>query len=225
MIIMLYVMAEPSHYLIVFIVTLAMMLLSQFLNKKFGISMSNQRATQARMQELQQQLMEAQRMDPAEARRLQQESMVMMNQMMRKQLIPSLIRCVIFWVFFFVLTAVFAGLEFFTVPILIFGQGVVAIYFIYSIGISLLLFLVKYIRKRTHPNPEADKNAPVTDVAKVLGGAVRFAQPNQPSYDNSSFGNQVSSLGSEDVKDDDGQKSWKKKLMGENGNIPSEQEK
>jgi len=203
---MLFVMADTSHYLIVFIITLGMMLLSQFLNKKFGISMANQRATQARMQELQQQLMQAQRGDPEEARRLQQESMLIMNQMMKKQLLPSLFRCVIFWVFFFILNAVFAGIEFFTVDILIFGKGVVAIYFLYSIGISLLIFLIKYINKKVHPKPEADKNAPVSDVANVLGGAVKFAPQGQSPY-------QPSSLGSDEIKDEE--KSWKKRLMGD----------
>ncbi|MFX1499521.1 MAG: EMC3/TMCO1 family protein, partial [Promethearchaeota archaeon] len=80
----------------------------------------------------------------------QQESMIFMKQLMKKQILPMCFRCIIFIGIFVVLSIIYSDYAsgILPFPILIFGSGWVAIYIIFSITISLLIFAVKRIYKK-----------------------------------------------------------------------------
>ncbi|MFX1364524.1 MAG: EMC3/TMCO1 family protein [Promethearchaeota archaeon] len=80
----------------------------------------------------------------------QQESIIFMKQVMKKQIIPMCIRCIIFIGIFIVLSIIYSDYAsgILPFPFLIFGNGWVAIYIIFSITFSLGIFAVKRIYKK-----------------------------------------------------------------------------
>ncbi len=80
----------------------------------------------------------------------QQESVQYMKQMMKKQLVPMCFRCIIFLGIFAILGFVYAdyGSGLLPFPILFFGDGWIAIYILFSLGFSLLIYGVKKLYKK-----------------------------------------------------------------------------
>jgi uncharacterized membrane protein (DUF106 family) len=76
---------------------------------------------------------------------IQQESTQFMKLIMKKQMIPLCLRCIIFIVIFMVLGLIYAPYDqgLLPFPILIFGSGWIAVYLIFSIYFSLFIWGVK----------------------------------------------------------------------------------
>jgi hypothetical protein len=76
---------------------------------------------------------------------IQQESTQFMKIIMKKQMIPLCLRCIIFIGIFMVLGIIYANFEsgLLPFPILIFGSGWVAIYLIFSVYFSLFIWGIK----------------------------------------------------------------------------------
>jgi len=135
----------------IFLVTLTMVVLSMIFNKITGLNQESAREIREKTTDLQERMRTAQQEGNVQnLRSLQQESMELTKTMMKKQLIPSCVRCFIFLGIFGILGLFFAqyttGLLPF--PILFFGSGWVAVYFLFSISLSLLFYLVKKVYRK-----------------------------------------------------------------------------
>jgi len=132
-------------------ISIGMVALGLILNKFLGINLQSARELRDKAQNIQERMRTAQATGNAqEMFALQRESTALMKQMMKKQLIPSCIRCVVF-LGIFALIGVFymnyaSGLLPFVIPLL--GDGWVAVYFLFSIGFSLLLWGVKKLYRK-----------------------------------------------------------------------------
>ncbi|MBD3350112.1 MAG: DUF106 domain-containing protein [Candidatus Lokiarchaeota archaeon] len=174
------VSADPMEYLVVFLITLGMVIVSKLFSKKFGLNMQQQMENQERLQNLQQELMKAQS-DPMEMQRIQAESAELMSSMMKKQMLPMCLRSLLFFGIFGLLAAFYAGVEFDKNPIQIFGPGYASLYFMYSIGLSLVFWGIKKIIRAIKPELK-EKDEKFVDHARLLKSHINVAP--EPSYGN-----------------------------------------
>ncbi len=144
-------MTNVDIILQIMFISIGMVALGLILNKFLGINLQSARELRDKAQNIQERMRTAQATGNAqEMFALQRDSTALMKQMMKKQLIPSCIRCVVF-LGIFALIGVFymnyaSGLLPFVIPLL--GDGWVAVYFLFSIGFSLLLWGVKKLYRK-----------------------------------------------------------------------------
>lgn len=132
-------------------ISIGMVALGLVLNKFLGINLGTARELRNKALNIRERMRTAQVTGNAqEMYTLQQESTALMKQMMKKQLIPSCIRCVVFLGIFALLGVFYmnyvSGVLPFEIPIL--GDGWIALYFLFSIGFSLLIWGVKKLYRR-----------------------------------------------------------------------------
>jgi hypothetical protein len=135
----------------IFLITLLMVSLSMIFNKIFGLTPSSSREIREQTMALQERMRTAQQEGNAQnLRQLQQESIELTKTMLKKQLIPSCVRCFVFLGIFGILGLFFAeyatGLLHF--PVLFFGSGWVGVYFLFSISLSLLIYLARIVYRK-----------------------------------------------------------------------------
>ena len=156
-------MANEEIIIGIMFITLIMIAIGEILNKIMGVNKDAARDLREKSKSLQQRMKTAQRTGDAQIMlELQRESMELTKMMMKKQMIPSFVRCFIFMGIFAVLGAVYAdyveGLLPF--PILIFGSGWFAVYFLFSITFSLILYGIKRLyRKLTGKEVKREKQS------------------------------------------------------------------
>ena len=154
-------MANEEIIIGIMFITLAMIAVGEILNKVMHINKDAAKQLREKSKNLQERMKMAQLTGDAQIMlELQRESMELTKTMMKKQ-IPSCVRCFIFMGIFAVLGTVYAdyveGL--FPFPILIFGSGWFAVYFLFSITFSLILYGIKRLyRKLT--GKEVKRNKP-----------------------------------------------------------------
>ncbi len=139
-------MTNVGIILQIMFISIGMVALSLILNKFLGINLQSARELRDKALNIQERMRTVQATGNAqEMFALQQESTALMKQMMKKQLIPSCIRCVVFLGIFALLGVFYinyvSGVLPFGIPIL--GDGWIAVYFLFSIGFSLLIWGVK----------------------------------------------------------------------------------
>jgi hypothetical protein len=132
-------------------ITIGMVALSEVLNRILGINMGAARELREKSQNLQERMRTARlTRDVQEIQELQQESVELSKQMLKKQMLPSCLRCLIFWVLFGILQVVYIdyyrGLLPFELPF--FGSGWFAIYFLFSITFSLIIYGFKRLYRK-----------------------------------------------------------------------------
>ena len=132
-------------------ITVGMIILGMFLNKILGLSKEKITEFKEKALNIQERMRNAQATgDIRILTQLQRETMQFTKQIMLKQFIPLCLRVVIFIGIFGILGFIYddykSGLLPF--PILFFGNGWVAMYFIFSISFSLIIFGVKKLYKR-----------------------------------------------------------------------------
>lgn len=132
-------------------VTISMIVLGMGLNYILGLRKEALREMRKKAKNLQERIRNAQLLgDYQLMAQTQQESLQFMKLMMKKQFIPLCLRCVIFISIFGVLGIIYSeyrsGLLPF--PLLIFGNGWIAIYIIFSISFSLIIYGVKRIYRK-----------------------------------------------------------------------------
>jgi uncharacterized membrane protein (DUF106 family) len=154
-------MANEIIFLQIMFIALGMVAFGLILNKIMGISSQSSKEFRERSKNLQERMKNAQLIqDVNELRRIQQESMQLTKDMFKTQLLPSCIRCIIFLGIFAIVGVFYApynaGLLPF--PILFFGSGWVAVYFLFSITFSLIYYgaskLYKKFTKKDIKNEE-----------------------------------------------------------------------
>ncbi len=199
-------MANEEIIVGIMLITIAMIGVSEILNRIMGVKMDAARDLREKSKSLQERMKTAQLTgDTQMMRELQRESMELTKIMMKKQMIPSCVRCIIFMGIFAVLGAVYAGyveglLPF---PILFFGSGWFAVYFLFSITFSLILYGFKRLyRKMT--GKEVKRNKP-----SILGIA---SSKSGDSENNFQLTRQINEPIHEQEYVDEQEDSWKNRV-------------
>ena len=144
-------MSNAVIILQIMLITIGMIILGMILNKVLGLSKEKMTEFKERASNLQERMRNAQVIgDIQMMARLQRETMQFTKQIIIKQFVPLCLRCFIFIGVFAVLGVIYKdyGKALLPFPLLIFGTGWVAIYFIFSISFSLLIFGIKKLYKR-----------------------------------------------------------------------------
>lgn len=132
-------------------VTISMIVLGMGLNYILGLRKEALREMRKKAKNLQERIRNAQLLgDYQLMAQTQQESLQFMKLMMKKQFIPLCLRCVIFISIFGVLGIIYSEYKsgLLPFPLLIFGNGWIAIYIIFSISFSLIIYGVKRIYRK-----------------------------------------------------------------------------
>ena len=130
---------------IVFI-TLGMIVLGMVLNRFFGLTKEKLQDMRTKALKFRERMKNAQLLgDYEQLVQIQRESTQFMKLIMKKQMIPLCLRCIIFIVIFMILGTIYADYYYglLPFPILIFGNGWIAVYLIFSIYFSLFIWGVK----------------------------------------------------------------------------------
>lgn len=131
-------------------ITIGMVGLSELLNRIFGLNMDTAREIREKSKNLQERMRTARSIgDPQEMLELQQESMELSKQMLKKQMIPSCVRCGIFMGIFAVLGAIYVDHAEGLLPFpILFGTGWFTVYFLFSITFSLIFYGFKRLYRK-----------------------------------------------------------------------------
>ena len=144
-------MANGEIIIQIMLITIGMVGLSELLNRITGLNMGAAREIREKSQNLQERMRAAKVTgNLQEMRELQQESMELTKLMFKKQMIPSCVRCAIFMGIFAVIGGLFANYAegLLPFPILFFGSGWFAVYFLFSITFSLILYGFKRLYRK-----------------------------------------------------------------------------
>jgi hypothetical protein len=144
-------MANEDIIIQIMLITIGMVGISEILNRIFGFNMDAARELREKSQNIQERMRTARLTgNPQEMRELQQESVELSKLMMKKQMIPTCVRCLIFWGIFALIGAIYAAYAegLLPFPILFFGTGWFAIYFLFSIMFSLIIYGFKRLYRK-----------------------------------------------------------------------------
>jgi len=144
-------MANEEVIIGIMLITIAMIGVSEILNRIMGVQSGAVREIQEKAKNLRERMRTAQLTGNAQIMlELQRESMELTKLMMKKQMIPQCVRCFIFMGIFAVIGIVYAGYAegLLPFPILIFGSGWFAVYFLFSITFSLILYGFKRLYRK-----------------------------------------------------------------------------
>lgn len=132
-------------------ITIGMIILGMVLNKILGLSKEKITEFREKASNIQERMRNAQVVgDIRMLTQLQRETMQFTKQIMLKQFVPLCVRCVIFIGIFGILGFIYANYSVGLLPIniLFFGSGWVAVYFIFSISFSLIIYGMKRLYKK-----------------------------------------------------------------------------
>ena len=186
----------------ILLITVVINILSQWFTKKFSLSQGSQMNMQADIKDLQDRMKYA-KGDMQQMEQLNAEMMVVMKNMSKKQMIPMLIRSLVFFGLWAILGWIYADWKDGLLPFkVLFGDGYAGLYITSSLILSLGIALVKMAIKKMNPEKD-DKKENVIDHAKVLRSNIIYADE-EPKDENDDY----NSIGSN--------KKWKQQLN--NGN-------
>jgi len=138
---------------------------------------------------------------------LQQESVRFMKQLMKKQLVPLCLRCLIFIGIFAILGFIYAdyGSGLLPFPLLFFGSGWVAIYIIFSISFSLLIYGVKKIYKKV-TGKETKTQSSLREIMAMVSPTQQSTGPpfqisSNPEYQLNDYGDDAAETSKDSWKD------------------------
>ncbi|HDZ18107.1 MAG TPA: DUF106 domain-containing protein [archaeon] len=132
-------------------ITIGMTIVGMILNRVLGLRKENIKNLREKAKNIQDRIRNAQLINDYQLiMQLQRESMIFMKTLMKKQLIPMCVRCIIFISIFGILGLIYADYSagLLPFPILIFGDGWFAIYFLFSIGFALTSYGIKRLYKK-----------------------------------------------------------------------------
>lgn len=144
-------MSNALIILIILFITIGMTIFSLLLNKILGLKKEEMKKMRDQAINLRERMRNAIALgDPQLLTQIQKETMQLTNQMMKKQVVPMSIRCFLFIGIFTALSFVLADYDsgLLPFPLWIFGSGWFALYFLFSISFSLLIFGIKKLYKR-----------------------------------------------------------------------------
>lgn len=164
-------MANEEIILQIFFITVGIFFFSMILNKVLGLSPEFMRKFKEKSLNLQERMKNAETFgDQRMMKELQVETIQLMKEMTKKQLIPMTFRCFIFIGILFVLGLIYADYEtgLLPFPILIFGDGWFAIYFLFAISLSLIMLVIK-LAYRKITGKEKKKKGFSREVMQMMG--------------------------------------------------------
>jgi hypothetical protein len=132
-------------------ITIGMLIFGMLLNRLLGLKREKMQEFKERASNLQERLRNAQTLGDIQLiAQVQRETMQFTRQIMIKQFIPLCLRCFIFIGIFAILGYIYADYSSGLLPFSLFiiGSGWVALYFIFSISLSLLIYGGKRLYKR-----------------------------------------------------------------------------
>jgi len=144
-------MANEEIIVGIMFITLAMIGVGELLNRIMGVKNDAVRELREKSKSLQERMKTAQLTGNTQIMyELQRESMELTKIIMKKQMIPSCVRCFIFMGIFTVIGTVYAGYAegLLPFPIVFFGSGWFAVYFLFSITFSLILYGFKRLYRK-----------------------------------------------------------------------------
>ena len=154
-------MANEEIIIQIMLITLGMVGLSEILNRFMGLNMEAAKELREKSKNLQERMKTARLTgNSQEMFELQQESMTLTKLMMKKQMIPSCVRCIIFMGIFGLIGGIYAPYgNLLPFPILIFGSDWFAVYFLFSISFSLILYGLKRLYRKLTGKEDKRKKA------------------------------------------------------------------
>lgn len=144
----------------IMLISLGMVVFGMILNRIMGLKPSKMKELRDKATNLQERMANAQVVGDVQLlHQIQRETMQLTKQMMVKQLIPTCIRCVIFLSIFAVLGIIYTGFpEWFL------------LYFLFSLGFSLLSYGIKYAYKRA-TGKEDNKSKLMREISGMTTGS------------------------------------------------------
>ena len=148
-------------------ISLVMFAFSQWFSRRFKVSPDSQLQIRMQTQDLQDRLKAAQEdHNPELTAQLNAEMMNIMKEMYKKQLLPMLIRSVVFFGIFGLMNLLYGGYDKYIDTNFLQGS-LFALYVIVSFGASAVLMLIRYAIKKIHP-PTEQKEEVVIDKLGAL---------------------------------------------------------
>jgi len=154
-------MANEEIIIQIMFITLAMVGLSEILNKVLGLNVDTAREIREKSKNLQERMKTARLTGNSQQMiELQQESITLTKLMMKKQMIPQCVRCFIFIGIFILIGGIYGRFgNLLPFPILIFGSDWFAVYFLFSISFSLILYGIKRLYRKLTGKEDKRKKA------------------------------------------------------------------
>ncbi|MFX1315898.1 MAG: EMC3/TMCO1 family protein [Promethearchaeota archaeon] len=155
-------MTNSLIVLIIMLITIGMTIFNLLLNKILGLKREEMKKIREKALNLRERMKNAQAIgDPQLLIQIQRETIQLTNQMMRKQLLPMCLKCFVFIGIFTALSFILADYDsgLLPFPLWFFGSGWFAVYFIFSISFSLIIFGGKILYKKvTHKETKTQSN-------------------------------------------------------------------
>ncbi|MHA1986909.1 MAG: hypothetical protein ACW98D_09745 [Promethearchaeota archaeon] len=152
-------------------ITIGMIILGTVLNKVLGISREKITEFKEKALNLQERMRNAQAIgDMRMISQLQRETIQLTKKIMVKQIVPLCLRCVIFIGIFGILGMVYANYSsrLLLYPVLIFGTGWVAVYFLFSISFSLIIFGIKRLYKKITGQTISSQQKNLREIMEII---------------------------------------------------------
>ena len=177
------IMSNVAIILQILFITLGMLIFGMLLNRVLGLKREKIQEFRERALNLQERLRNAQIVGDLQLTiKIQRETMQFTRQILLKQFIPLCLRCIIFIGIFSVLSFIYSDYSsgLFPIPILIFGSGWFALYFIFSISFSLILYGVKKLYRKFTGKEVSSQNSlrELMQLVSPSGQGSGFSIPN-----------------------------------------------
>jgi hypothetical protein len=200
-------MSEVFIIIQIMLITIGMVVLGMLLNKVLGLSKDKIMEFKEQALNLQERMKNAQVLaDRQMMLALQRETMQFTKSIMLKQFVPLCLRCFIFIGIFAILGFIYADYDsgLLPFPVLIFGNGWVAIYFLFSISFSLLIFGLKKLYKKI-TGKEVSSQGNIREIMELVS----------PTHRSSGISLQVSTPVQSSIEEDNSERSdsWKERIQ------------
>ena len=202
-------MAEPLTVDIIYelmFISFALVLFGLLLNKLLGVKPSKMKEIRDKAKNLRERIRQAEILgDQVLLQQLQVETMQLMKIMLKKQLVPMCIRCVIFLGIFIVLSMVYGQYEFWF-----------WIYFLFSFSFSMAAFGLRYLYKKVRKKEDKRKSFAkeimelVYPKSQIQTAGFTLTGHTDAEFQTSSTSEDITDQNSEEEKPAD---SWKDKLQ------------
>ena len=208
-------MSNVAIILQILFITIGMILFGMVLNRILGMRKEMIKEFREKALNLQERMRNAQVIGDAQLMlQLQRETMQLTKQIMLKQLIPLCLRCLIFIGIFAVLSFIYSDYKrgLLPFPLLIFGSGWFALYFIFSICLSLILFGVKRLYKKL-TGKEIKTQRELREVMEIISPS---PQRSGFSLQTTVTGQKYPSTGVQEEPQPEKKDNWKERIQKQN---------
>lgn len=199
-------MSNMGIILQIMVITIGMVVFGMILNRLLGLSREKMAEIKQQALNLQERIRNAQVVgDVQMMAQVQRETLQFTKKMMVKQFIPLCARCLIFIVIFAILGFIYADYDsgLLPFPLLIFGTGWVALYFVFSICFSLIIYGIRKLYKK-YTGKDITTQSDLREIMELVS----------PTRQSSGISFQVSRTVNSNLEEDSSEKSdsWKDRI-------------